>query len=108
MYIKTLANTFLVSAAVLSAFTVTGQNALTAPTKQQVEQIVKQYILDHPEVVLESVKSFQQREQTAQRERAKDSIATKEAELLRDAASPATGKAEADITVVEFFDYHCG
>lgn len=60
MYIKTSANTLLVSAAVLSAFTVTGQNALTAPTKQQVEQIVKQYILDHPEVVLESVKSFQQ------------------------------------------------
>ena len=108
MYTNLTVNIVFAVALLVGASTLVAQDAVPAQSQQQVEQIVRQYILDHPEVVLESIKSFQQREQAKQRERAKGSIITREADLLRDASSPFTGKSDADISVVEFFDYHCG
>jgi protein-disulfide isomerase len=80
--------------------------------KSEIEQIVKDYIMKHPEVVLDSVRAYQERERAAQQQKAKDAIVTRQSELLRDPASPST-KPIADqpaneVTIVEFFDYRCG
>ena len=96
------------AALVLGSCSLAAQEQSPAALRQQIEQVLRQYILDHPEVVLESLKTYQQREQVAQRDRAKGLIVAREAELLHDASSPAAGKAGADIAVVEFFDYRCG
>ncbi len=86
-----------------------GLLAITAAAqdKPAIEAIVKQYILDHPEVLLESVRLHQDRERAAQRERTKQTVLARRNELEQDAASPVAG-ASGGLTIVEFFDYHCG
>ena len=84
----------------------------TPPTKPEIEQIVKDYILQHPEVLLESVRQYQERERAAQQQKAKDSVAARQSDLLRDPTSPASkpvaAKSGEEVTMVEFFDYRCG
>ncbi|MDH3769711.1 MAG: DsbA family protein [Nitrospirota bacterium] len=79
------------------------------PTFQQaVEQVVEQYLHTHPEVIEQSLRSLQAKRQAEERERTRQVIATKQAELLNDPDSPVSGNLEGDVTVVEFFDYRCG
>jgi protein-disulfide isomerase len=78
---------------------------------REVEQIVRKYILDNPEVLLESVRLYQEREKTAQRQRLRDAVAAHQGELYDDPGSPVLGVADQTtdpVTVVAFFDYRCG
>lgn len=79
--------------------------------KDQIEQIVKDYILQHPEVLLESVRQYQERERAAQQKKSRDAMASHQQELLGDPSSPVTRTASTkpadDVTIVEFFDYRC-
>jgi protein-disulfide isomerase len=76
--------------------------------QQAVEQVVEQYLRTHPEVIEQSLQILQAKRQTEERERTRQVIATKQAELLNDPNSPVSGNLEGDVTVVEFFDYRCG
>jgi len=94
-----------------SLFASAGWAAETAPpalTKEAVEQIIRQFLMDHPEVVMDSVRRFQERQRAEERKRAGAAIATRQDDLLRDPASPVAGNPKGDVTVVEFFDYRCG
>lgn len=96
----------------MSAAAILAQQPASPPAKSEIEQIVKDYILKHPEVVLESVRAYQERERAAQQQKAKDALVARQPDLLRDPASPTT-KPIADnpgdeVTIVEFFDYRCG
>jgi protein-disulfide isomerase len=76
--------------------------------KPAIEAIVREYILRHPEVLLESVRLHEQRERAAAEERGRKALVTHEEELLRDKATPWVGAQEPEATVVQFFDYRCG
>ena len=76
-------------------------------SRQAIEQIIHQYILQHPEVVRESVRLGEERERAEQKERTKAAVLAKVTDLQQDPSSPVVGKA-GGVTVVEFFDYHCG
>jgi len=76
--------------------------------QQAVEQVVEQYLRTHPEVIEQSLRILQAQRQTEERERTRQVIATKQAELLNDPNSPVSGNLDGDVTVVEFFDYRCG
>jgi protein-disulfide isomerase len=77
------------------------------PARAAIEQIVREYILQHPEVLMQSARQYQDRLQAAQKERSRDAVAARLTELQKDPSSPAAGAA-AGVTVVEFFDYRCG
>lgn len=91
---------------------VQAQEPAKSQSKADIEQIVKDYIMAHPEVLMESVKQYQLRERAAQQERSKNAAVAKQAELNFDPTSPASkpvaAKAGEQVTVVEFFDYRCG
>src|SRR6516165_8201092 len=76
-------------------------------SRQAIEQIIHQYILQHPEVVRESVRLGEERERAEQKERTRAAVLAKLNDLQQDPSSPVVGKA-GGVTVVEFFDYHCG
>jgi protein-disulfide isomerase len=76
--------------------------------QQAVEQVVEQYLRTHPEVIEQSLRILQAKREAEERERTRQVIATKQAELLNDPDSPVSGNLEGDVTVVEFFDYRCG
>jgi protein-disulfide isomerase len=72
-----------------------------------IEAIVREYILKHPEVILESMQGMQERKRAAAREQASQRVAARQDDLLRDPAAPVEGNLAGDVTVVEFFDYRC-
>jgi protein-disulfide isomerase len=80
----------------------------TAPSRADIENIVREYILQHPEVLMESVQSQRERERVQAQKRSDDGIAANRRELFDDAASPVIGSANAEIAIVQFFDYKCG
>jgi protein-disulfide isomerase len=82
--------------------------AAEPPAPAAVEEAIRQYILDHPEVILESMRRYQVRRQEEGRQRAAAAIAAHREALLDDPAAPRGGNRQGDVTVVEFFDYRCG
>jgi protein-disulfide isomerase len=78
-----------------------------ALTREQIEQIVREYLIKNPDVVIDALRAAEtQRREAAQRETQKAIVAQRE-QLLRDAMSPVGGNVAGDVTVVEFFDYAC-
>jgi protein-disulfide isomerase len=77
-------------------------------SKADIEKIVREYILQHPEVLMESVQSHRERERAEAQKRSTDAVAANRRELFDDAASPVAGPPEAKVTIVQFFDYKCG
>jgi protein-disulfide isomerase len=95
-------------ALLLSAGWLSGQDKPAPLSRVAIEQIVREYILQHPEVLMESVRAYQERERMAAEQRSRDALRAKRRELFEDAASPVAGKADAKVTFVQFFDYNCG
>ncbi len=72
-----------------------------------IEQIVRDYLLAHPEVLIQSLNEFQQRQKVAENQRQQQAVITSRAALTQDPDSPVMGNPEGDVAIVEFFDYKC-
>lgn len=80
--------------------------AMPAAQKQQVEQVVHDYLVSHPEVLLEASQALQVKQQAEAQQVAKSAI-SKHADQLFKADGAVTGNPKGAVTVVEFFDYQC-
>lgn len=78
-----------------------------SPAQLEMEETIHQYLIDHPEVIVEVLRILRQREQAAESERLRASLAAHREALLNDPTSPVFGNPDGDVTLVEFFDYHC-
>jgi len=74
---------------------------------EEVEQIVREYLLREPEIIYQALEELQRREQVAAAERQRQAVIAHREQLLNDPASPVAGNPEGDVTLVEFFDYRC-
>lgn len=99
-------------AAVLAVALLPGVFAQTqtpGPSKADIEKIVRDYILQHPEVLIDSIRQMQERERVSKLQKSKDALTSRQADLFSDPTSPASRPAnEKTVNIVEFFDYHCG
>ena len=77
------------------------------PTQLSDADMVHKALQDHPEWVMEAYSLFQRKQQEAQAARAKEQIVARHDDLFAKAGDPVVGAADADVTVVEFFDYEC-
>lgn len=99
---------------ILSAFAAallcaSGAIAADAPlTRADVEGIVKEYIANNPTVLIDSLKQYQQKQMAQQQKEAGRAVADNIKALTGDAHSIVVGNPKGDVTVVEFYDYHCG
>lgn len=75
--------------------------------KAEIQQVIKAYLRDNPEVVIESLKIYQEREQQNSQEAAQAKIAEYKTQLTKEGL-PGAGNPKGDVTVIEFFDYNCG
>ena len=95
---------------VLAWFTLSGQAAaqISTPVDQErIEQIIHDYLLAHPEVIVESLRAADAKQKQEQEAAGHAAIAAKRKELLEDPSTPAGGNPKGDVTLVEFFDYRC-
>lgn len=78
-----------------------------AMSKDEFEQRVRAYLLEHPEVIGEAINRLeaQQREQEAKQGQA--ALQSHLDEVFRDQNDPVGGNSKGDATLVEFFDYNC-
>lgn len=74
----------------------------------RIEQIVRDYLMRHPEVIVEALQEMQRREEIAERERTSAMIAAHMTQLDDPTGRFVAGNPDGDVTVVEFFDYRCG
>lgn len=82
--------------------------AAYAQDKTAFEAAVRAYLLDNPEVIVEALETFQERQRAEAEARARDAIATRQDDIERDGYSYVGGNPEGDVTLVEFVDYNCG
>jgi len=80
---------------------------VTSGQKTAIEQIIHDYILEHPEVVIQALQSAESKAKAVAEERGRATLAEKRKELLDDPTSPIAGNPGGDVTIVEFFDYRC-
>jgi len=80
----------------------------SAAQKSAIETIIKDYLVAHPEVMLEVQSVLEAKMEKMQAEKTKAAMAENAKEIYRRATSPVAGNKDGDITVTEFFDYNCG
>ena len=83
--------------------TITGGTASQA----EIEQIVHNYLLKNPDVIFEAVERYQSKESDRETQQMRDGVAKHKSELFKEADPIVAGNPNGDVTMVEFFDYHC-
>lgn len=101
-----------VGAGLLVALTVilfgtTGATPQPPVPREAIEQIIREYLIQNPEVIVEALQRAEQQRRETTRQQARDSVQARRPELLQDPGSPVGGNPTGDVTVVEFFDYRC-
>jgi protein-disulfide isomerase len=94
-------------AAALAPASAAAAEALSAEEKAAVEALIERYILDHPDVILESVRAFVERQESVARGEAQANLSRLKQAIQYDPETPVAGNPDGDVTVVEFFDYRC-
>ncbi len=79
---------------------VTG-TSISTTDRAAIEAIVREYILTHPEILPEAMQNLERKEAAKQ-------VGGNRAKLETAFAGAWQGAADADVTLVEFFDYSCG
>lgn len=80
----------------------------SAEQKAAIGQIIKEYLLANPEVMMEVQNALEAKMETLQAEKLKLTLKESASEIFRRPNAPTAGNPNGDITVVEFFDYNCG
>jgi protein-disulfide isomerase len=72
-----------------------------------IRQLVRDYLLANPEVLMEAAQVYRERQQEIQQQQAREALVSRREELDQDPDSPVLGNPDGDVVVVEFFDYRC-
>lgn len=81
---------------------------LSSDQRDEVRGLVREYILENPEIITEAITLLQLRQEEAKLEEQSTTIIAYEAEIINPPEGTIIGDPDGDVTVVEFFDYNCG
>src|SRR5881392_545768 len=73
-----------------------------------IEKIVREYIIAHPEVLEEAMNELSKRQAAAESEKHQASIVKNSDVIFNSPRGVTIGNKDGDVTFVEFFDYNCG
>lgn len=97
-------------AAIFSSFVllvVTGVFQGDKPSSTSFDVQARTYLLDHPEVLLESIQRLDEKNQAAENNEVNTALLENKEEIFNSQSSPVTGNLNGDVALVEFFDYNC-
>ena len=78
-----------------------------AAQKSAIEAVVHDYLLQHPDVMIEALRVANNKLKTEAKNQAAIEVKKHAQELFHDPDTPSVGNPNADVTMVEFFDYQC-
>ena len=84
------------------------QERVDTADKAAIEQVVHDYILEHPEIIEEALIKLTERQQVEEQEQAAEMILANMDAIYENDGDYSVGPEDAPVTVVEFFDYRCG
>jgi len=90
--------------AAIGAGAVVGYDRIATPdaaSRTQIEGVVHDYVLAHPEIIPEAMRRLQDRENGS-------IVAANRAAIVEPFGSAWAGNPQGDVTLVEYFDYNCG
>jgi protein-disulfide isomerase len=80
----------------------------SAAQRGEIEKIIKDYLLKHPEVLQEAMAELEKKQAVAESEKARSAIKNNSEAIFNSARQVTLGNPQGDVTFVEFFDYNCG
>jgi protein-disulfide isomerase len=83
------------------------ETSVTPEQKTEIEKIVHDYLVEHPEVIKEAIQALQAKEEQSKADAQTQAVLENKDVLYNDPGTPVAGNPMGDVTVVEFFDYHC-
>jgi protein-disulfide isomerase len=97
------------AALLVAAMPLTARAAEFSKTQRgEIERIVHEYLVTHPEVLEEAMNELEKRQQAAQAEKHKAAVKQHANALFNSPDQVTLGNPKGNVTFVEFFDYNCG
>ena len=82
--------------------------AQTEPSTEEIERIVREYLLREPEIIMQAIEELQRRREATTVAEQRERLTSGRDALVADDRDPVIGNPDGDVTLVEFFDYRCG
>jgi len=87
---------------------VTRAQSFSDGQRGEIETIIKNYLIAHPEVLEEAMAELNKRQAAAETEKHEASVAQNSDAIFNSPRGVVLGNKDGDVTFVEFFDYNCG
>lgn len=106
----------LLGTAALTAFALTGSGmavkaadgSFSEGQKKEIEAVIYDYLMSNPQVIFEAADKYKQNEEEMQARLFTKKFEEYKGVLTEGPYSPFIGAADADVVIVEFFDFNCG
>lgn len=82
--------------------------ALSAEQRKAVVALIRETLLQNPELIQEALVELERRNTVAQAEAQRSAVTAEMARLVDPKTSAIVGNPQGDVTIVEFMDYNCG
>jgi len=84
-----------------------GAAELAPEQRREIESIIHDYLLQHPDVLIEAIRAAEEKVKTEAGEKAQQALIARRSEIFDEPGTPVGGNPKGDVTLVEFFDYRC-
>jgi protein-disulfide isomerase len=98
----------LLALALCGAPQVASAESFSDGQRGEIETIVRNYLVSHPEVLEEAMAELQKRQAAAEAKKHEAAISSNAETIFNSPRGVVLGNKDSDVTFVEFFDYNCG
>ncbi len=106
--IAAISSGFLAAMLFTAALRAAHADEFSTPQKSEIERIVRDYLVAHPEVLQEAMGELEKRQTAAETEKHKTAVKEHAQALYSSPRQVNLGNPQGNVTFVEFFDYNCG
>jgi protein-disulfide isomerase len=103
-----LFTTAAIALALFGAPMVAFAQSFTDTQRSDIEGIIKNYLVSHPEVLEDAMNELSKRQTAAEEKKHEDAVSKNSDQIFNSPRGVVLGNKDGDVTFVEFFDYNCG
>ena len=104
-----MVRSFLIGVALAAAtLSPAAAQKIDSTQRGEIEKIVREYLLAHPEVLQEAMMELEKRQTAMEAQRHQAAVKDNAKDLFSSSRQVVLGNPQGNVTMVEFFDYNCG
>jgi protein-disulfide isomerase len=108
LHLRPLAAALFAILVALPAATSARAQSFNGNQRTEIEGIIREYLLSHPELMQDVMSELDKRQATADAEKHRTAVSENSATIFTSPRQITLGNPQGDVTLVEFFDYNCG